>query len=210
MPVWNDKMAGHQAASGQVSVNSAFTWNLLLCNEYQFCSSNVWVLQHNSVHDLDMSTIIVLYIWGWSSNAISLTQTTSPCQLYTYEVACWEVTSPNDLQTRSCQYTGISLDRLHWNHTGWCYHPVVSQWQSSVDLHNWNTLEDHWSHKYTGMPLEPHWLMLAPSGEPVAIQWKHTGYQQSLHLWHSSVHWGLNPRHTGLPLNYYWITKGSG
>ena len=38
MPVWDEKMAGHQSASGQVSVNSAFTWSLLLCNGYQFCS----------------------------------------------------------------------------------------------------------------------------------------------------------------------------
>ena len=30
--VWNDKLVGHQAASGQVSVNSAFIWNSLLCN----------------------------------------------------------------------------------------------------------------------------------------------------------------------------------
>ena len=30
-------------------------WSLLLCNRYQFCSSNVWVLQH----DLDMSTIYI-------------------------------------------------------------------------------------------------------------------------------------------------------
>ena len=107
----------------------------------------------------------------------------SPYQLYTLGVACWEVTWPNDLQTRFCQYTGIPLDRphwkttgatstlgCHWNHTGWCYYPVVFQWQSSVNLHNWNTLEDHWSHRYTEMPLEPHWLMLAPSGVPVAIQ----------------------------------------
>ena len=34
----------------------------------------------------------------------------------------------------------------HWNHTVWCYHPVVSQWWSSVNLHNWNTLEHHWKH----------------------------------------------------------------
>ena len=35
--------------------------------------------------------------------------------------------------------------------------------QSSVNLHNWNTLEDHWT--ATGRPLEAHW--------------KHTGYQNS-------------------------------
>ena len=38
MPIWNDKMAGHQSASGQSSVNSDFTWSLLLSNVYQFCS----------------------------------------------------------------------------------------------------------------------------------------------------------------------------
>ena len=38
MPGSNDKMAGHQFASGQVSVNPAFTWCLLFCNGYQFCS----------------------------------------------------------------------------------------------------------------------------------------------------------------------------
>ena len=35
-----------------------FYWGLLLCNGYQFCSSNVWVLQHHSVHAFDMSAII--------------------------------------------------------------------------------------------------------------------------------------------------------
>ena len=52
----------------------------------------------------------------------------------------------------------------------------LTQWPPNHILSvHWDTtgqtaLEDHWSHKYTGMPLEPHWLMLAPSGVPVAIQ----------------------------------------
>ena len=95
-----------------------------------------------------------------------------------------------------------------------------------------NTLEDHCSHNYTGMPLESlaydstQWC---PSGDPVLIciigtfehhwkatgrpleaHWKHTGYQQLLLQWHSSVHWGLISRHTGLPLDCHWITTGSG
>ena len=82
----------------------------------------------------------------------------------------------------------------HWNHIGWCLHPVVSQWRSSVNLHNWNTLEHHW--KATGTPLEDHW--------------KHTGYQQLFFPWHSSIHWGLSSRHTGLPLDCHWKTTGSG
>ena len=53
---------------------------------------------------------------------------------------------------------------------------MVSQWRSSVNLHNWNTLEDHW--KATG------------------THWKHTGYQQLFLQWHSSVHWCLSSRHT--------------
>ena len=61
IPIWNDKMTGHQATSLQVSVNSAFTWSFLLPNAYQFCFSSVWVFQHNSVHTLDMRAIIVFF-----------------------------------------------------------------------------------------------------------------------------------------------------
>ena len=82
----------------------------------------------------------------------------------------------------------------HWDHTGWCQHPVVFQWRSSVNLHNWNTLEHHWG--ATGRPLEAHW--------------KHACYQQFFLQWHSSEHWGLISRHTGLPLDCHWITTGSG
>ena len=39
----------------------------------------------------------------------------------------------------------------HWNHTIWCQHPVVSKWWSSLNLHNWNTLDHHW--KTTGNTL---------------------------------------------------------
>ena len=66
-----------------------------------------------------------------------------------------------------CKTTGAtSTLGCHWNHTGWCSHPMVSQWRSSVNLHNWNTLEDHW--KDTGRPLEAHWLSTILS--PVAFQ----------------------------------------
>ena len=149
------------------------------------------------------------------------------------------MTWPNYLHTRLCQYTRISLDRpylkvigatstlgCHWNHTGWCQHPVVFQWRSSVNLHNWNT----------GRPLEPqvHWDVIGttladvstqwcPSGDPVLIcitatlerhwkaterplkaHWKHAGYQQFFRQWHSNVHWG-HWIATGLPLNYHWL-----
>ena len=170
MPVWNDTMAAHQAASGHVSVNSAFTWSLPLCNAHQFCSSNVWVLQHYSVHDFDMSTIIVFVYFGlqfkWNPFSTNNSRHTS-CIHKGLHAGTW----PAGLQIRCSQYTGIALGRLHWNHTGWCYHPVLFQWQSGGNMHNWNTMEDQWSHKYTGMPLEPHWLMLVPSGVLVTTQW---------------------------------------
>ena len=51
-----------QAESGQVFVNSAFTWNLLHLKAYQLCSSNVWVLQHHFVHALDMSIHYFVYL----------------------------------------------------------------------------------------------------------------------------------------------------
>ena len=155
MSVCNDKMTEHQAAGGHISVNPACTWSLLFSNAYQL-SANV------------------------------LSASLCACLGHEHHYSA-EVTRPNEIQTRHSQYSrdtssihglqtrfrhcmGKPLDRLHWNHTGLWYRPVVSKWQSSVNLHNWTILKGHWSHKYTAMPLEPHWLMLAPSGIQVAIQ----------------------------------------
>ena len=77
----------------------------------------------------------------------------------------------------------------HWNHTGRCYHPAVSQWRSSVNLHNWKILEDHW--KATGRPLETHWLPIILS--PVAFQCTLESKFQA--------HWIA----TGLPLEHHWL-----
>ena len=77
----------------------------------------------------------------------------------------------------------------HWNHTGWCLHPVVFQWRSSVNLHNWNTLEDHW--KATRKPLEDHWKHTGIS--PVAFQCTLGSKFQA--------HWIA----TGLPLEDHWL-----
>ena len=51
------------------------------------------------------------------------------------------------------------------------------------------TLEDHWSHKYAGMPLEPHWLVLAPSGVPVAIQFQFAQLEHTKRPLEPQVHW---------------------
>ena len=137
----------------------------------------------------------------------------------------WNQFSSNNFHHTSCIHKGCMLGSdltqlplnqilsVHWDTTGQ------------------TTLEDHWSHMYTGMPLEAHWMMLAPfrwcsSGDPVLIcitgthwnttgrppeaHWKHTGYKQCCLQWHSSMPWCLSSRHTGLPSEWHWITTGSG
>ena len=159
----------------------------MLSNPYQFFSSNVWVLQHHSVHASDMSTIIVFVYLGF---------------------AHWGTIG---------QTIGT---------TGWCYRPVVVQWQPSVNLHNCNTfeLQVHWD--ATGTTLVDASIQWYPSGKPVLIctigthgktsgrsleaHWKHTGYQQPFLQWYFTVHWGQSSRHNGLPLDCHWITNGSG
>ena len=146
-------------------------------------------------------TLCMPWIWAplWflcSTNEISFAQTTLaiPVVYIRGRVACWEVTWPNDdIHTRRFQYTGTPLGILHWNHTGWGYRPVVFQWQSSVNFHNWNILDHHW--KTTERSLEAHW--------------KHTSYQQFFLQWHSSVYLGLSSRYTELPLDCHRITTGS-
>ena len=112
---------------------------------------------------------------------------------------------PNDLQTRRSQYTGIPLDRLHWNHTGWCYLPVVFQWQSSVNLHNWNTLEDHWKH--TGNTLatnnsfsQVHWGATWTTLADASTQWYPNGNPMLICI--IGTHW----KHTGSTLDTHWLT----
>ena len=66
---------------------------------------------------------------------------------------------------------------------------MVSQWRSSVNLHNWNTLEYHW--KATGRPLEDHWKHTGIS--PVAFQCTLGSKFQA--------YWIA----TGLPLEDHWL-----
>ena len=81
MPVWNDRMAGHQQASAQVSVYSTCAWSLLPCIGCQLCCYHMWVLQHSSVHAFDMSTIIVFVYLGlqvkWNQLSSNNSQHTS-------------------------------------------------------------------------------------------------------------------------------------
>ena len=128
MPVWNDKMAGQQGARGQVSVNSAFTWSLLLCNGYQFCFSNAWVLQHHSVHALDMNTIVVFVYLGlqfkWNPLSSNNSNRTS-CIHKGSHAGKWP-----DLMTSKTD--SDSTMGYHWtDHTGVTPAAAITQWCSS-------------------------------------------------------------------------------
>ena len=150
-----------------------------------------------------------LCIWGCKSNEISLAQTTLtiPVVYIRGRMLGSDLTywPPNQILS------------VHWDTTGQ------------------TKLEDDWSHKFTGMPLEPHWLMLVPSGVPVAIQcWsahlEHPGrpLQPQVHwnatgttLADASTHWcssgdpvliciiGIHCKTTGNPLEEHWKTTGS-
>ena len=149
-------MTGQQAGSGQVSVNSAFTWSLLLSNAYQFCSSNVWVFQHHSVHALHMSTIIVFVCLGLQYK--------------------WNQLSPNSFRYTSCIHKGLHAGKwpdlmtskpdapstlgYHWTDcTGTTLADAIAQWSSSgnpvlicITGTHWkttgatSTLGCHWNH----------------------------------------------------------------
>ena len=200
IPVWNDKMTRQHAASGQVSVNSAFTWSWLLSKAYQFCNSNVWVLQHHSVHAFDMSTIRVFVHLGlqYKWNQLSWNNSSYTCCIHKGWVSCWEMTWPDDLQTRCSQYIGIPLDRLHWNHTGWCYLPVVYHWQSNVNFHNWNTMEDPGATSTLGA------IGTTLADASTQFQWQSS---VNLHNWNTLDHHWNTTRNT---LGCHKITTGSG
>ena len=112
MPILHDRMAGHQAANGQVSVNPAFTWSLLLCSAYQFWSPNAWVLQHQRMRLKNMSTILVFVYLGlqfkrnqFSSNICRHTSFKHKCDL-----ACWP---PNQMLLILCDTTGQTSLEAH-------------------------------------------------------------------------------------------------
>ena len=129
------------------------------------------------MHASDKRTLIV-FLWIW-----------------VYLQFKWDQLSSNNSHHTSCIYKGLVA--------GKCPDLLTSKpdagstlmlssselpmaIQSFNHLHNWSTLEDHWSNKFTGMPLEPHWLMLAPSGKPVLIciigtQWRTTGSTLEAH-----------------------------
>ena len=139
----------------QVFVNSAFNC-LLLCNVHQFCSSNVWVLQHHPMHAFDMSTILVFVYLGLQFK--------------------WYPFSSNNSRHTSCIHKGLHAGKwpdlltpkpdvvstlgYHWTVcTGTTRADAITQWPSSgnpvviciIGIH-WkitgatSTLGCHWNH----------------------------------------------------------------
>ena len=158
-----------------------------------------------TVHAIDMSTIIVfLCILGlqvkWNQFSSNNSHYTS-CMHKVLHAGKWPdlmTSKPDSVSTLGyhwTDHTGRPLEpQVHWDATGTTLADASTQWCPSGDPVLICIIGTHWN--TPGRPLEAHW--------------KHTGYQQFFLHWHSSVHWGLSSRHTGLPLECHWITTGSG
>ena len=173
----------------------SFTWSCLLCNSYQFCSSNVWVIQHHSVHALDVMAIIDFCVFGVKNKWNKLSSYSSrhcSCIHKGLHAGKWPdlmTFKPDAFSTLGYQWT---------DYTGTTLADASTQWCPSANPVLICIIGTHW--KTSGRPLEDHW--------------KHTGNtlvtNSSFFQWHSNVHWGLSSRHTGLPLDCHRITTGSG
>ena len=122
------------------------------------------------------------------------------------------MTWPND-PTRCCQYTRIPLNRLHWNHSGWCYHPVVSGIPLEVQVH-WDA---------TGTTVADASTQACPSRNPVIIctigtHWNTTGATSALRCHWNHTGWCWHPGvsqsqscghlHNWNKLEHHWNTIG--
>ena len=218
---------GPQAASVEVSVNSVFIWRVLLSNAYQFCCSNVSVLQHHSVHALDMGTIVVLCIWYCSTNEIGFSQTNLDTPVLCIRGSCWEVIWPNDFQTRPSQYwdtTGQITLEPHWLMLSPSDLPVAIKCLFAWSQHTGRPPEPHLHWDATGTTLADVITQWSSSGNPVLIciigthrrrledHWEHTentlatnnSFSSGIPVYTGSkfqAHWIA----TGLPLNYHWL-----
>ena len=164
----------------------------------------MWVLQHNSVHAFDMSTIIVFVYLElqvkWNQLSSSSFHHTSCIHKGSHagkwpELMTSKPYSVSTLGYHWTDHTGRPLEpQVHWHATGTTLAAANTQWCPSGDTVLICIIGTHCM--TTGKPLEDHW--------------KHTGYQQFFLQWHSCVPWGLSTRHTGLPLDCHWKTTGSG
>ena len=118
-------------------------------------------LSHREYYMSEKVFVFVEKIWNWKGMTL----------VYFRSVLFRTTTMTTPLPWSSVHWLVQCTLEYHWTDRWTALADAIIQWSSSGNLMLiWNTLEDHWSHKYTGMPLEPHWLMLAPRGVPVAIQ----------------------------------------
>ena len=191
MPAWNDNMAGHEEASEQVSVNSAFTcWSWLLSNAHQFCSSNVSSLPLLCACIRYEHHCIFVYLGlqhKWNQLSSNNSRHTSRIHkgLHARKWPDLMTTKPDAHSTLGyhwTDYTGITLD------------DAIVQWSSSGNPVLIYIIGTHW--KSTGGPLYAHWLPTILS--TVALKSTLGSKFQA------------NRIATGLPLNCHWIATGSG
>ena len=181
MPVWNDKMAGHQPATWTgvctYSLYLEFTapqWIPVLLLTHVSTSTSpcacLWYKHHYS-----------FCVFGVASQIKSVNSKNShhtSCIHKGLHAGRWPdlmTSKPDSVSTLGC----------HWNQTGWCQHPVVFQWRSVLIC----IIGTHWN--TTGRPLETHWLPTIIS--PVAFHGTLGSKFQA--------HWIA----TGLPPNYHWL-----
>ena len=162
----------------------------------------MWVLQHHSVHAYDMGTIIVFVYLGFQVTWNQLSSNNSgytSCIHKGSHAGKWPdlmTSKPDSVSTLGyhwTDHTGRPLEpQVHWDATGTTLADASTQWYPSGDPvliciigTHWKTTESHW--KPTGSTLDTHWL------PTLFLQW------------HSSVHWCLSSRHTGLPLEDHWL-----
>ena len=158
MPVSKDKITGHQATSGHVPVNSAFTWSLLLSNAYQFCHSYVCELQHRSVHALDMNTNNVFVFLGLQYQWHQLSSNNFHHTCFIHKgLHAWKwpdllTSKPHPLSTLG----------YHWaDYTGTTLADAIAQWSSGDNPVLVCIIGTHW--KTTG------------STSTLGCHWNHTG-----------------------------------
>ena len=172
--IWNDKMVGHQAASGQVSVNSTFTWSLVLCKAYRFCSRNEWVHHHHLVNALNMSTIIVLLYLRLKFKWNQLISNNSRHTSFIHK-GLLPGMGP-DLMTS--KQDAVSKLGYHWtNYTGTTLAYAIAQWSYSGNPVLICIIGTHWL--TTGATSADASTQWCPNGNPVLIciigtHWKTT------------------------------------
>ena len=126
-----------------------------------------------------MDTSSVLNTYEYLNITLCMSSICAP--LYFLLVACWEVTWPNDLQTRFCQDTTgqTTLEdplepQVHWDLTGTTLADASTQWCSSGDpvlICIIGKLE------HRGRPLEPqvHWDATGTTLADASTQWCSSG-----------------------------------